>query len=287
MLAVRIFSEGGLESMEEILKEIEETAGFIADRIEEKPRVGMILGTGLGGLVEKISITRALPYAEIPHFPRSTVEGHAGRLVFGHMGGKNVLAMQGRVHFYEGYPLARVTFAVRVMKKLGADVLIISNAAGGLNINFSAGDVMLISDHINFTGQNPLIGPNLDAFGPRFPDMTAVYDKKLIDLAEQVAIEEKIKLQKGVYVGVAGPSMETPAETRFLRMMGADAVGMSTIPEVIVAVHCGLRILGLSAISNVNRPDCMTPAPLGEILANAALAGNKMIRIMEGILKKI
>jgi len=195
--------------------------------------------------------------------------------------------MQGRVHFYEGYPLTRVTSPVRVMRKLGVKILIISNAAGGLNPMFTPGDVMVISDHINLTGQNPLIGPNLDALGPRFPDMAAVYDPVLIDLAEQVAIEEKIKLQKGVYVGVTGPSMETPAETRFLRMIGADAVGMSTIPEVIVAVHCGLRILGLSAISNINRPDCMKPALLEEILANAALAGHKMIRIVEGVLKKI
>ena len=159
--------------------------------------------------------------------------------------------------------------------------------AGALNTLFTPGDVMVISDHINLTGQNPLVGPNLDSFGPRFPDMTAVYDRELIDLAERAALEERISLKKGVYVGVTGPSMETPAETRFLRMMGADAVGMSTIPEVITAVHCGLRILGLSAISNVNRPDCMKPAPLEEILANAALAGHKMTRIVEGVLKKI
>jgi purine-nucleoside phosphorylase len=273
--------------MEAILKEIEQIADFIAVKTKEKPTVGIILGTGLGGLVEKISITQALPYEAIPHFPRSTVEGHAGRLILARFAGKHILVMQGRVHFYEGYPLTRVTCPVRVMKKLGVKILIISNAAGGLNPMFTPGDVMVISDHINFTGQNPLIGPNLDALGPRFPDMAAVYDRVLIDLAEQVAIEEKIKLQKGVYVGVTGPSMETPAETRFLRMIGADAIGMSTIPEVIVAAHCGLRILGLSAISNVNRPDCMKPAPLEEILANAALAGHKMIRIVEGVLKKI
>ena len=273
--------------MEAILKEIEEIAEFIAGQTQEEPSVGIILGTGLGALVEKISITQALPYEAIPHFPRTTVEGHAGRLILARFAGKNILVMQGRFHFYEGYPLTRVTFPVRVMRKLGVKILIISNAAGGLNPTFTPGDVMVISDHINFTGQNPLIGPNLDALGPRFPDMAAVYDRVLIDLAEQVAIEEKIKLQRGVYVGVLGPNMETPAETRFLRMIGADAVGMSTIPEVIVAVHCGLRILGLSAISNINRPDCMKPAPLEEILANAALAGHKMTRIVEGVLKKI
>lgn len=273
--------------MENILQEIEEASQFMARRVKAKPSVGIILGTGLGGLVEKIVIAESIPYGEIPHFPRSTVEGHAGRLIFGHCSDKEVLVMQGRFHFYEGYPPSRVTFPVRVMKKLGIKTLIISNAAGGLNPLFSAGDVMVISDHINFTGQNPLIGPNLEAFGQRFPDMTAVYNRQLIALSEQVALEKKIKLQKGVYVGVAGPSMETPAETRFLRMMGADAVGMSTIPEVIVGVHCGLHILGFSAISNVNRPDCMQPAPFEEILANAVLAGKKMIGIIEGVLEKI
>lgn len=273
--------------MERVSKEIEDAFRFIAGEVKENPRVGIILGTGLGGLVEKISVTQAIPYEEIPHFPRSTVEGHAGRLIFGHRTGKSILVMQGRFHFYEGYPLTRVTFPVRVMRKLGVEILVISNAAGGLNPLFVPGDVMVISDHINFTGQNPLVGPNLEAFGPRFPDMAAVYDKLLIDLAEQVALERKIKLQKGVYVGVSGPSLETPAETRFLRMIGADAVGMSTIPEVIVGAHCGLRILGLSAISNVNRPDCMKPAFIGEILANAALAGEKMMKILEGVLEKI
>ena len=273
--------------MENILQEMEEASQFIASRVKAKPGVGIILGTGLGGLVKKISLRQSLLYEEIPHFPRSTVEGHAGHLIYGRCSNKEVLVMQGRFHFYEGHPLSRVTFPVRVMKKLGVKILIISNAAGALNPLFSAGDVMVISDHINFTGQNPLIGPNLDALGPRFPDMTAVYDRELIGLSEQVALEKKIKLQKGVYVGVTGPSMETPAETRLLRMMGADAVGMSTIPEVIIGAHCGLRILGFSAISNVNLPDCMQPAPLEAILTNAAVAGKKMIGIVEGILEKI
>jgi purine-nucleoside phosphorylase len=215
------------------------------------------------------------------------VEGHAGRLIFGHLGGKNAVVMQGRAHFYEGHPLARITLPVRVMKRLGVEILIISNAAGGLNPLFAPGDVMVISDHINLTGQNPLIGPNLGSLGPRFPDMAAVYDRPLIQAAEQVALEEKIKLLKGIYVGVAGPNLETPAETRFLRMIGADAVGMSTIPEVIVGVHCGMRILGFSAISNVNLPDCMKPTTLEEILANAGAAGEKMIRIVEGVCRRI
>lgn len=272
--------------MNQILKEIEESYRSIAKRVKMKPRAAIILGTGLGGLVNKVSIAESLPYDEIPHFPESTVEGHAGRLLFGRLSGKNVLIMQGRAHYYEGHSLSRITLPVRVMKRLGIKILIVSNAAGGLNPLFQPGDVMAISDHINFTGQNPLIGPNLGSLGPRFPDMTAVYDKKLLALAEEAALGEKIKLHKGVYVGVTGPSMETPAETRFLRMMGADAVGMSTIPEAIVAVHCGLRLLGLSAISNVNRPDCMEPAPIEVVLKNAALAGEKLMRIVIGVLKK-
>jgi purine-nucleoside phosphorylase len=273
--------------MNQILKEIEESYRSIAKRVKMKPRAAIILGTGLGGLVNKVSIAESLTYDEIPHFPESTVEGHAGRLLFGRLSGKNVLIMQGRAHYYEGHSLSRITLPVRVMKRLGIKILIVSNAAGGLNPLFQPGDVMAISDHINFTGQNPLIGPNLGSLGPRFPDMTAVYDKKLLALAEEAALGEKIKLHKGVYVGVIGPSMETPAETRFLRMMGADAVGMSTIPEAIVAVHCGLRLLGFSAISNVNRPDCMEPAPIEVVLKNAALAGEKLMRIVIGVLKKL
>ena len=273
--------------MEKILKEIEEAYRFISEKIKGPVQIGIILGTGLGGLVDQIAITQSLSYDEIPHFPKSTVPSHAGRLIFGRCAGKNVLVMQGRVHFYEGHPLERVTFPVRFMRKLGIQILIISNAAGGLNPLFAPGDVMVISDHINLTGQNPLIGPNLENLGPRFPDMTAVYDRDLIRIAEDVACQEGISLQKGVYVGVTGPSMETPAETRFLRMIGADAVGMSTIPEVIAATHCGLRILGFSAISNVNLPDSMKPAPLEEILAHAAVAGKKMSKIIEGVLEKI
>jgi purine-nucleoside phosphorylase len=272
--------------MSQTLKEIEESYRSISKRVKMKPRAAIILGTGLGGLVNRVSIAESLSYDEIPHFPESTVEGHAGRLIFGRLAGKNVLIMQGRAHYYEGHSLFRITLPVRVMKRLGVRILIVSNAAGGLNPLFHPGDVMAISDHINFTGQNPLIGQNLDSLGPRFPDMTAVYDKKLLALAEEAALGEKIKLHKGVYVGVTGPSMETPAETRFLRMMGADAVGMSTIPEAIVAVHCGLRLLGLSAISNVNRPDCMEPAPIEVVLKNAALAGERLMRIVIGVLKK-
>jgi purine-nucleoside phosphorylase len=273
--------------MEAALREIEESSHFIGRQIKEKPSVAIILGTGLGGLVENISITEVIPYEEIPHFPHSTVQGHEGRLIFGRWAGKSMLVMQGRVHFYEGYPLPRVTFPVRVMRKLGVEILVLSNAAGGLNPLFAPGDLMVISDHINFMGQNPLVGSNLESFGPRFPDMSAVYDRGLIDLAKQAALEEKIMLHKGIYVGVSGPSLETPAETRFLRMIGADAVGMSTIPEAIVGVHCGLRIVGFSAISNVNHPACMKRASIEEILANASLAGGKLMRILEKVLKKL
>ncbi len=273
--------------MEAFLQKIEEASQFIDSRIRVQGKVGVILGTGLGDMAEKFSPRQALPYEEIPHFPRATAVGHAGRLILGRCSNKEVLVMQGRFHFYEGYPLAQVTFPVRVMKNLGIEILIVSNAAGGLNPLFAVGDVMIISDHINLTGQNPLMGPNLDALGPRFPDMTAVYDQELIDLSERIAREKRITLRKGVYAGVTGPSLETPAETRFLRMIGADAVGMSTIPEAITGVHCGLCILAFSAISNVHNPDFPQPVSVEAILANAALAGGKMFDIIAGVLEKI
>lgn len=273
--------------MEKIRQQINEARQHISSLIQAQPPIGIILGTGLASLVEKVELKKIIEYKTIPHFPVSTVEGHPGRLIYGTLSGKEILVMQGRVHYYEGYSLPQVTFPIRVMKKLGIEILIISNAAGGLNPLFSAGEIMVITDHINFTGQNPLIGPNLEEFGPRFPDMSAVYDRKLIALFEEVALQKRIKINKGVYGGVIGPSLETPAETRFLRMMGADAVGMSTIPEVIVAAHCGLRILGISAISNINLPDCMQPASLSDILTNAGKAGEKIIIILEEFLKKI
>ena len=273
--------------MDTIHKKIEEAVQLIAGRINEKPDIAIILGTGLGGLVDLIEVHQALPYKEIPNFPHPTVEGHAGKLIFGQYAGKKILVMQGRVHIYEGYTPAQVTFPLRVMKKLGIQILMISNAAGGLDPLLRPGDVMVISDHINLMGQNPLIGPNLDAFGPRFPGMIDVYDKRLIALAQEVALEAGIKLSKGVYAGVTGPSLETPAETRFLRTMGADAVGMSTVPEVIVAIHSGLRVLGFSAISNINLPDWMKSVSLEEILVNAASAGKKLTRILQGVLERI
>ena len=268
--------------MEGLLQKIQEASQFIDSRLHVRAKVGIILGTGLGGLAEKISLKQFLPYEKIPHFPRPTTVGHAGRLILGSCSNKEVLVMQGRFHFYEGYSLQQVTFSVRVMKKLGIEILIVSNAAGGLNPLFAVGDLMAIADHINLTGQNPLIGPNLDTLGPRFPDMTVVYDQELIDLSERVAREKGITLRKGVYAGVTGPSLETRAETRFLRMIGGDAVGMSTIPEAITGVHCGLRILAFSAISNVHHPDLVQPVSVEAILANASLAGRKMFDIICG-----
>lgn len=230
------------------------------------PTIGIILGTGLGGLAESIDATCRIDYEDIPHFPKSTVDTHSGELILGTLGNKSVVALSGRFHFYEGYSLQEVTFPVRVAKALGIDTLIVSNAAGGLNPQFRAGDLMLISDHINLMGDNPLVGANDDALGPRFPDMSEPYSELLMDLAESIALEEGIKLQRGVYLGCQGPSLETRAEYRMMRFMGADAVGMSTVPEVIVAVHCGLRVLGFSAITDECFPDALEPVNIDKII---------------------
>jgi purine-nucleoside phosphorylase len=225
-----------------------------------------------------------LPYEEIPHFPRSTTAGHRGTLVFGRVGDVHVMAMEGRFHLYEGYTAAEVTFPIRVMSRLGAGILIISSAAGGLNPVFRPADLMLVTDHINLTGMNPLVGPNLDVFGLRFPDMSCVYDKKLMELAREKALESRILLREGVYVGLLGPSLETPAETRFLRTIGADAVGMSTVLEVIVGIHCGMRILVIVAISNVNLPDCMKKTSIQEVISTAQRAGTKLTPLLQKII---
>ncbi|MCI3196672.1 purine nucleoside phosphorylase I, inosine and guanosine-specific [Bacillus sp. HU-1818] len=231
-------------------QKIEQAAAFIKQHAPQSPKIGLILGSGLGILADEIEGAVKLKYEDIPDFPVSTVEGHAGQLVFGTLEGVSVVAMQGRFHFYEGYSMDKVTFPVRVMKELGVEALIVTNAAGGINTAFRAGDLMIITDHINFMGTNPLIGPNEVNFGVRFPDMSSAYDKDLSQLAEKVAQELQIPVQKGVYTAVTGPSYETPAEVRFLRTIGSDAVGMSTVPEVIVAKHAGLRVLGISCISN-------------------------------------
>ena len=263
----------------DLFDHIQEAKRAIQSRWAGVPRVGIILGTGLGGLAEEIENAVRIPYQEIPHFPVSTVESHAGRLVCGTLGGKSVIAMEGRFHFYEGYSLQQITFPVRVMKAMGCDTLIVSNACGGMNPQWNKGDIMLIDDHINLLGDNPLIGKNDDRLGPRFPDMCRPYDAKLIELAQRIALEEKIVVHKGVFVAVSGPNLETRAEYRFLRGIGADVVGMSTVPEVIVGVHAGMRILGLSVITDLCLPDALEPASLPEIIA-VANAAEKKLRVL-------
>lgn len=236
------------------MEKIKETADYIRSKMHTHPEHAIILGTGLGALVEHISDKTELDYKDIPNFPVSTVEGHSGKLMFGKLGGKDVMAMQGRFHYYEGYPMDKVTLPVRVMVRLGIKALFVSNAAGGVNFDFRVGDLMIIRDHINKL-PNPLIGPNLDEFGPRFPDMTRPYDPKLIALAEEIGREKGIELKKGVYLAGTGPSYETPSEYKYFRMIGADAIGMSTIPEVIVARHSSVPVFGMSVITNEAHDD--------------------------------
>jgi purine-nucleoside phosphorylase len=267
-----------------MFREIERAADFLASKVPASPQIGMITGTGLGSLTDKMEVGLRIAYEEIPHFPRSTIEGHKGTLVCGELANKMVMAMEGRFHVYEGYTPQEITFPIRVMSKLGINTLLISSAAGGLNPQFEPADIMIVKDHINLTGRNPLIGPNLNQFGPRFPDMSQVYDEDLIRLARKKAKEAKIPLREGVYVGIVGPSMETPAETRFLRMAGADAVGMSTVPEVIVGVHCGLKIMVIVAITNVNIPEAMGTTSIEEVIATAEKAGPKLSLLWEKII---
>ena len=249
-----------------------------------QPRVGVILGTGLGSVAGQIRTEAVLDYSKIPHFPCSTTASHAGQLVCGELAGLPVVAMEGRFHSYEGYTHRQITFPVRVMKALGAGLLVVSNACGGMNPQYGHGDIMVIEDHINLMNGNPLMGVNDDALGPRFPDMSAPYDKVLIDRALEVARREDIVAHKGVYVGVTGPNLETRAEYRFLRAIGADVVGMSTVPEVIVAVHAGMRVLGLSIITDMCLPDALKAAKLEDILAIAATAEPKLRKIVLGVL---
>jgi purine-nucleoside phosphorylase len=251
------------------------------------PRVGVILGTGLGGLAEEIQAEARIPYPEIPRFPRSTVESHRGQLVCGTLAGQTVIAMEGRFHLYEGYTAAQVTFPIRVMKELGCRYLIISNAAGGLNPFFAKGDLVVIEDHINLLNLNPLIGPNDDRLGPRFPDLIEPYDRSLQDLALRAALEEDIVAHRGVYVAVTGPNLETRAEYRFLRGIGADVVGMSTVPEVLVAVHAGLRTLGFSIVTDMCLPDALAPVSVEEIIAVAREAEGKLRKIVRKVLERL
>ncbi|HVO83985.1 MAG TPA: purine-nucleoside phosphorylase [Syntrophobacteria bacterium] len=273
--------------MKDQFPKVNESVAFLRDHARVQPDIGIVLGTGLSRLADRFEAAAVFPYQQVPHFPVSTVAGHRGRLVFGSLAGKAVMALQGRFHFYEGYDPKEITFPIRVMAAMGVRTLVISNAAGGLNPLFRPGDLMLIRDHINLTGQNPLRGENVDAWGPRFPDMTEPYTKSLVELAEQVALELGLKVHQGVYVGVSGPSMETAAETRFLRLIGADAVGMSTIPEVIAAVHAGLRVLGVSVITNVNLPDNYQPAPIDKVIATAESAEPRLERLMTEVLRRM
>lgn len=266
---------------------INETIDVIKKKTTDVYEIGIILGTGLGGLVKEIKVHHEIDYADLPHFPLSTVESHQGKLIFGTINGKNVVAMQGRFHYYEGYTMQQITYPVRVMKFLGVNTLLVSNACGGMNPLFRRGDVMLMADHINLLGDNPLIGKNEDSLGPRFPDMSEPYDHELIALAENVALENKIKIQKGVYVAVPGPNLETRAEYRFLRSIGADVVGMSTVPENIVANHMGIKVLGFSIITDECFPESLKPVDVSEIIAVATQAEPKMTLIMKEVIKKL
>jgi len=270
------------------LEQIRETAAWIGERLPEpRPRIGVILGTGLGALVRDVAVDAALPYDEIPHFPVSTVESHHGRLVCGRLGETPLLVMQGRFHYYEGWSMQQIALPVRAMKLLGVGTLLVSNACGCVNPQFRRGDLMLMEDHLNLLGDNPLIGPNLDELGPRFPDMSAPYDRGLMALAEQLALELKIPLQKGVYAAVAGPNLETRAEYRFLRTIGADVVGMSTVPECIAARHAGMRVCGFSIVTDEGFPEALKPVALAEILAAAAEVEPKLTRLVEALVGRI
>ncbi|MDF1611816.1 purine-nucleoside phosphorylase [Stygiobacter electus] len=273
--------------MSELINKINETLSVIRKYTNNEYEIGIILGTGLGGLVSEIKIEHEIDYSKLPHFPLSTVESHKGKLILGSINGKKVVAMQGRFHYYEGYSMQQITYPVRVMKFLGVKTLLISNACGGMNPQFKRGDIMIITDHINLLGDNPLIGKNEDELGPRFPDMSEPYDYKLIELAEEVAIENKIKVQKGVYVAVPGPNLETKAEYRFLRNIGADVVGMSTVPENIVANHMGIKVLGFSIVTDECFPDSLKPVDVKEIIETAMKAEPKMTLIMKEVIKKL
>jgi len=264
-----------------------EATNFIRSRWGEKPKAGVILGTGLGSLVEKIDVQASFDYAEVPNFARSTALSHKGRLVCGTLDGLSVMAMAGRQHMYEGYPLNEITLPVRVMKMLGAELLVVSNACGGLNPYFSTGDIMLIDDHINLMGDNPLIGINDDRLGPRFPDMSEPYSSKFIGIALKIARQHDIVAHRGVFVAVSGPNLETRAEYRFLRTIGADVVGMSTVPEVIVAVHCGLPVVGFSVVTDICLPDALKPVDVDEIIRIANEAEPKLTILVTGVLSAI
>lgn len=266
--------------------QVEEAAAYLG-RQAGRAEIGILTGTGLGESIGSLTVKATVPYETIPHFPVSTVQSHYGRMVAGEIHGKSLLAMQGRFHLYEGYTAKAVAFPVRVMQAMGVRTLILSNAAGGINPGFAAGDIMMIADHINLTGENPLAGPNVDAWGPRFPDMTAVYDPALMETAERAEEASGFSLQRGVYAGLKGPSLETPSETRYLRQIGGDAVGLSTVMEAIAGAHAGMRVLGLSTITNINDPDRPEPASVDGIIAVAEQAAPRHARIIEAVAREL
>ncbi len=268
------------------MEKINEAIDYIRRFYEGTPDVGIVLGTGLGGLVNEIEIEKEIAYNFIPHFPVSTVESHFGKLIFGKIGGKNVVAMQGRFHYYEGYSMEEITFPIRVMNALGIQRLFISNAAGGMNLTYKKGDLMIIDDHINLQPANPLVGPNNDQLGPRFPDMSRPYDPELIQRAQAIAAEENFTAHVGVYVSVTGPNLETRAEYRYLRMIGADVVGMSTVPEVIVANHMGLRTFAISVVTDECDPDHLEPVNVADIIATAAEAEPRLTQILRRLISE-
>jgi purine-nucleoside phosphorylase len=272
------------------LERIDRIASFIYSRTNKHPKVGIILGSGLGALADSVEGSNYIPYDEIPEWPISTVIGHQGRLILGSLENQDVIVMQGRVHYYEGYSIAQVALPVRVLQRLGIEILIVTNAAGAVNPNYTPGDLMLITDHINMIGMaglNPLRGPNLEELGTRFPDMSQAYDPLLMDMARYAAKEEKIKLQEGVYISLAGPSFETPADLRFLHIIGADAVGMSTVPEVIAARHGGTRVLGISGISNKANLDGATITTHKEVLEAGQILAPKLTKLIQGVLRRL
>ncbi len=266
---------------------IKKTLDYLCEKTDLRPMIGIILGTGLDGLVQSIKVKDSLDYTEIPYFPVSTVEFHKGRLLFGHLGNRRVMVMQGRFHYYEGYNAKEITYPIIIMKKMGVRYLIVSNAAGGLNPEFSPSDIMIITDHINLIFDNPLRGPDDLKMGPRFPDMLNCYDPKLVKLTEIVAQRLGLFIKKGVYVAVSGPNLETRAEYRFLRIIGADAVGMSTVPEVIMARYLGIKVLGLSVITDMGIPDALQPASIIKIIKAAKKAEQNLIKIVEGVVAKL
>ena len=276
-----------IDSVETFRKKRDEALNFIQQKTNLRPNFMLILGTGLGKLADQMEVESTIAYDEIPHFPTSTVESHSGRLLFGKLGGKEVVAMQGRFHYYEGYSLQHIVFPIRVLNANGATHLLVSNACGGMNPNYSRGDIMCIVDQINMLGDNPLIGPNDDELGVRFPDMSEPYTRSLIDTAREVALDNKIHMHEGVFVAVTGPNLETRAEYRFLRTIGADVVGMSTVPEVIAAQHLQMKVLGISVITDECFPEALEPVNIEDVLEAASIAEPKMTTVMRGVLERL